>query len=220
MTLRLRRQITVEPAADRVNGLDWQRIWRDLDEYGNAMLPGLLLSEECDALAAHYPDDKHFRSRVVMERFSFGRGEYKYFRYPLPEIISELRTALYSQLAPSQTAGMKPWAAMCDIQKSTPTSSVGATKLDKPGQRLCCCSTDPEISTVCTRISTANMFFRSRSPFCCQNQAGILRVENLSSRSSVRACSPESKSYRSAREMLWPSPYTIARYPANADTTA
>ena len=100
MTLALRKQITVENASDRISRLDWQLILRDLDEYGNAMLPGLLSSEQCDALAALYPDDKHFRSRVVMERFSFGRGEYKYFRYPLPDIISELRISLFSHLAP------------------------------------------------------------------------------------------------------------------------
>ncbi len=98
MTLSLRNQLSVENASERVGRLDWQRISQDLDEHGNAVLPGLLQSEECDALAALYPDDRHFRSRVVMERFSFGRGEYKYFGYPLPEIISELRTALYSHL--------------------------------------------------------------------------------------------------------------------------
>ncbi len=98
MTLSLRNQLSVENASERVSRLDWQRISQDLDEHGNAVLPGLLQSEECDALAALYPDDRHFRSRVVMERFSFGRGEYKYFGYPLPEIISELRTALYSHL--------------------------------------------------------------------------------------------------------------------------
>jgi uncharacterized protein len=98
MTLALTKQILAENAAERVGQLDWQRTTQELDEYGNALLPRILSSNECDALAALYPDDKHFRSRVVMERYSFGRGEYKYFRYPLPEIISELRTTLYSHL--------------------------------------------------------------------------------------------------------------------------
>jgi hypothetical protein len=100
MSLALRKQYSAENATNRIHELDWHRISQDLDEQGNALLPDLLSSEECDALASLYPDDKHFRSRVVMERYSFGRGEYKYFHYPLPEIISELRTALYSQLAP------------------------------------------------------------------------------------------------------------------------
>src|SRR6266581_6258317 len=100
MNLALRKQIPTEPAQGRVDRLDWQPISRELDEYGNAILPGILSSEECGALAALYADDTRFRSRIVMERYSFGRGEYKYFDYPLPGTISELRTALYSRLAP------------------------------------------------------------------------------------------------------------------------
>src|SRR5437870_164901 len=100
MTSAFRQQISSENPADKVNELDWQRISRELDEHGNAVLPGILRPGECDAVAALYPDDNHFRSRVVMERYNFGRGEYKYFRYPLPEIISQLRTSLYSHLMP------------------------------------------------------------------------------------------------------------------------
>ena len=62
------------------------------------MLKGLLSPEECRALAALYPDDKNFRSRIVMGRHGFGRGEYKYFAYPLPDLIAELRPALYARL--------------------------------------------------------------------------------------------------------------------------
>lgn len=98
MTLALKKQIPAENAAARVDQLDWKRITQELDEYGNALLPGILSLEECDTLAALYPNDEHFRSRVVMEHHSFGRGEYKYFQYPLPEIISELRATLYSHL--------------------------------------------------------------------------------------------------------------------------
>jgi hypothetical protein len=100
MTLSLRKQISVENAVNPVDALDWSAFSRELDEHGNATLPAILSSTACDALAAIYPDDEHFRSRVVMERYGFGRGEYKYFRYPLPEIVSELRTALYPHLEP------------------------------------------------------------------------------------------------------------------------
>jgi hypothetical protein len=80
--------------------LDWQAIANDLNESGNALLRKILTSGECEALARLYPSDEHFRSRVVMARHGFGRGEYKYFRYPLPDILQRLRTALYDKLAP------------------------------------------------------------------------------------------------------------------------
>ena len=100
MTLALRKPNRAEGAVERVNALDWQRISRDLDEQGNAVLHGLLSSVECDALSALYPGEEPFRSRVIMERHGFGKGEYKYFRYPLPEIVAGLRTALYPHLQP------------------------------------------------------------------------------------------------------------------------
>src|SRR6202142_3642485 len=84
--------------AARVAAIDWEQRRRHLDTQGCAGLKGLLSAEECRALAALYPDDGHFRSRVVMGRHGFGRGEYKYFSYPLPSVIAELRPALYAQL--------------------------------------------------------------------------------------------------------------------------
>jgi uncharacterized protein len=87
-------------AADRVQALDWHRITADLAAQGSAMLERLLTPEECRGIAALYPEDGVFRSKVVMGRHGFGRGEYKYFGYPLPELIQELRTALYPRLAP------------------------------------------------------------------------------------------------------------------------
>jgi hypothetical protein len=84
--------------AARVDGIDWTQASRELDAQGCAVLKGLLSQEECHALAALYPDDAHFRSRVVMGRHGFGRGEYKYFAYPLPALIAQLRPALYRRL--------------------------------------------------------------------------------------------------------------------------
>jgi uncharacterized protein len=91
---------TGKDAEARVNAFDWQRVGKELDEQGNALLPGVLSPEECQALAWLYTDDGLFRSRVIMGRHGFGRGEYKYFSYPLPDIIQGLRTALYHRLAP------------------------------------------------------------------------------------------------------------------------
>jgi uncharacterized protein len=87
--------------AARVESLDWAGASGDLDRYGCGMLPGLLGSEECRTVAGLYQSDSMFRSRVVMARHGFGRGEYKYFDYPLPELISALRSALYARLVPT-----------------------------------------------------------------------------------------------------------------------
>jgi uncharacterized protein len=82
-----------------VDAIDWAQVERDLDGQGCAVLKGLLSADECRTLAALYPEDTHFRSRVVMARHGFGRGEYKYFTYPLPDPIAELRPHLYARLA-------------------------------------------------------------------------------------------------------------------------
>ena len=79
---------------------DWGRVSRELDDYGCAVLNRLLPPVACRALAELYEDESRFRSRVVMAGHGFGRGEYQYFRYPLPEPIARLRTAVYSPLAP------------------------------------------------------------------------------------------------------------------------
>jgi hypothetical protein len=89
-----------EEIAERSQALDWDRVAQDLDARGSAVLAGLLRPDECRALADLYPVDSLFRSRIVMGRHGFGRGEYKYFSYPLPDLIVALRTALYLQLAP------------------------------------------------------------------------------------------------------------------------
>ena len=89
------------PSSDisaRVEALDWSQIENDLDARGCAVLRQLLNPDECRELAALYPDDAHFRSRIVMGRHGFGRGEYKYFAYPLPDLIAQLRPALYAKL--------------------------------------------------------------------------------------------------------------------------
>lgn len=85
---------------ERVRSIDWTRVSTDLDGYGFALLPQLLTREECEGLVSLYADDDLFRSKIVMARHGFGRGEYRYFAYPLPKIIAALRPALYSQLAP------------------------------------------------------------------------------------------------------------------------
>ena len=84
----------------RVAAIDWPRAAAELDAQGWTLLPGLLTGADCEALSRLYPQEAGFRSRVVMARHGFGRGEYKYFSYPLPPLVQALRTALYPRLAP------------------------------------------------------------------------------------------------------------------------
>ena len=82
----------------RVENYNWDATGSDLNAFGSAILEKLLTANECYSVASLYANDEHFRSRVNMARHGFGRGEYKYFKYPLPIVIAELRTALYSHI--------------------------------------------------------------------------------------------------------------------------
>ncbi len=93
-----------DTAAARVAAIDWTRVGGALNDRGSAVLERLLTPDECRAIASLYDDDSHFRSTVVMARHGFGRGEYKYFAYPLPDLIAALRPALYAHLAPLANA--------------------------------------------------------------------------------------------------------------------
>jgi hypothetical protein len=106
--------------AQRVAALDWTAISESLDAAGHATTGPLLSAADCAALAGLYADDAIFRSRVVMARHGFGRGEYKYFAYPLPATIAALRTALYPPLA----AIANRWNAAMGIDVRYPASHV------------------------------------------------------------------------------------------------
>jgi hypothetical protein len=87
-----------KPIERRIGGYDWNAVGADLNAFGCAVLPKLLSPKECASIAALYPCERHFRSHVHMARHGFGKGEYRYFKYPLPALIAELRTALYPQV--------------------------------------------------------------------------------------------------------------------------
>jgi uncharacterized protein len=87
-------------SADRVARFNWNRVADDLSQQGSTVLETLLSAEESHAVASLYPDDSRFRSRIVMARHGFGKGEYKYLAYPLPDPIGPLRAELYARLAP------------------------------------------------------------------------------------------------------------------------
>ena len=100
------------PLSGRVDALDWVRSETDLNESGGSLVPGLLSPEEAGDLARMYACEGAFRNRVVMSRHGFGRGEYKYLAYPLPDMVQRLRTAFYKYLYPvanrwNETMGLK-----------------------------------------------------------------------------------------------------------------
>ena len=97
---RQRSPASLHSIAARCRAVDWEQVSRDLDAQGHALVERLLSSAECETMASLYPHDELFRSCVVMGRHGFGRGEYRYFKYPLPDLIGELRTALYPHLVP------------------------------------------------------------------------------------------------------------------------
>jgi len=92
------------PIEARVDVIDWGKVHADLDAQGWAVAPKLLTHAEADSISHLYHQEHGFRSHIIMSRHGFGRGEYKYFSYPLPTLIQSLRTAAYTKLAPIANA--------------------------------------------------------------------------------------------------------------------
>jgi hypothetical protein len=112
------REMSAVDIDGRVETYDWSSISAHLDAHGWALLPKLLMASESAGIAGLYGDDRNFRSHIVMARHGFGRGEYKYFAYPLPERIADLRSALYSRLVPIANR----WNGLMGIEVRYPTA--------------------------------------------------------------------------------------------------
>ncbi|MBN8944885.1 MAG: 2OG-Fe(II) oxygenase [Rhizobiales bacterium] len=106
----------VSSAEARIARYDWQALSEELSGFGCAVIDKLLTPEECRRIAALYPEEHHFRSHIHMARHGFGKGEYRYFKYPLPDLVAGLRTALYPRLAGVANA----WNARMDIAQRYP----------------------------------------------------------------------------------------------------
>ncbi len=89
------------------HSISWDRVYQSINERGYAVLSSLLTMTSCAELVQAYGEDAHYRSTINMQRYRFGKGEYKYFRYPLPPIIQQLRESLYTPLAPLANEWMK-----------------------------------------------------------------------------------------------------------------
>jgi len=106
----------VTSAEARVTAYDWQALTGEINNYGCAILSKLFAPEECRMIASLYPDESHFRSHIHMARHGFGKGEYRYFKYPLPDLLEGMRTALYPHLARVANA----WAGRMGLDERYP----------------------------------------------------------------------------------------------------
>lgn len=150
----------------RLAELDWAAIERELDAQGCVRLPGVLSQELCRELSALYPQDAHFRSRVVMAKHGFGRGEYRYFTYPLPLPVAEARSLMYARLAPVANR----WNALLGLETRYPAAhETYLAECHRAGQRRptpLLLRYETGITTVCIRTCTASECFRCRCRFC------------------------------------------------------
>jgi uncharacterized protein len=125
------QRTNVTAVGERIDDCNWSAMGEELSAHGCTVLPKLLGEDECQDIAALYADEEHFRSRVVMARHGFGKGEYKYFKYPLPDPISALRTALYAHVAAIANA----WNERMNVEARYPTKHADYLKIcHKAGQ--------------------------------------------------------------------------------------
>jgi uncharacterized protein len=106
--------------ATKISGLDWPALSRSLWEEGYALTSPLLTPEECSALIGMYSDDALFRSHIIMARYRFGLGDYKYFNYPLPEVVQHLRESSYPQLSAVANEWNRALGIAADFPRSLP----------------------------------------------------------------------------------------------------
>jgi hypothetical protein len=123
----------MQPVIERLQSKDWTKAAADLHAQGYALVPGLLTPHECNSLIAAYEADNTYRKTITMERYRFGKGEYKYFRYPLPELISDIRQTVYPYLAPVANK----WMEVLNIPKTFPPTHAALQELcNAHGQTL------------------------------------------------------------------------------------
>ena len=109
----------------KLSAVDWQEVTEEMNNKGYAIVPGLLSNRQCEELIENYDNVNAYRKTVVMERYRFGLGEYKYFNYPLPGLIQLIRENVYTQLAPIANG----WMKVLNIDKQFPDTFSGLQKL-------------------------------------------------------------------------------------------
>jgi uncharacterized protein len=112
--------------SEKISGIDWQRVTEEMNEKGYALVLQFLPNQYCEELIGEYDNSDLYRKTITMERHRFGLGEYKYFKYPLPDLIQTVRRAIYPKLAPVANT----WMKVLNIKRQFPD------KFDE-FQRLC-----------------------------------------------------------------------------------
>lgn len=107
----------------RIEQSDWAQVTKSMHAKGYASIPGILLADECDDLVTHYGDDQGYRKTIVMENHGYGLGQYKYYSYPLPGVVQQLRESFYPYIAPIANK----WMDVLGIDKQFPTTFAELT---------------------------------------------------------------------------------------------
>ncbi|MBK0380757.1 2OG-Fe(II) oxygenase [Mucilaginibacter segetis] len=109
----------------RIEAAHWAEVTESMNERGYACIPKILLTEECNSLIASYADDSLYRKTITMEKHGYGRGQYKYYNYPLPGIVQQLREMVYPHIAPVGNN----WMDVLKIEKQFPAALNDLTTL-------------------------------------------------------------------------------------------
>jgi len=160
----------------RVDAVDWTKVQAELDVQGWAVAPKLLTHAEADSIAGLYSQERGFRSHVIMARHGFGRGEYKYFSYPLPPLIQALRTAAYPHLVPIANQWQERMGKELRFPGDHAAFLDRCHQAGQPARPRCCSNTRRRITTASIATSTGSMSSPCRSRSCWINPARISRA--------------------------------------------
>jgi len=163
----------------RVDEVDWTKVYADLDAQGWAIVPKLLSREEADSIAGLYHQEQGFRSQVIMSRHGFGRGEYKYFSYPLPPLIQALRMATYPHLVPIANQWHERMGKEVRFPHDYAAFLERCHQAVRSVRRRCFSRMLWRTITVSIATSMGSMSSRFRSRYCWISQARTSRAASL-----------------------------------------
>ena len=198
-------------AEARVSQYDWGALTAELSGYGCAVMEQLLSPDECRQIAALYPDESHFRSHIHMARHGFGKGEYRYFKYPLPDLIGPCAPRSIRTWRGSPMRGTSAWASISDIRRSMRTLSKKCHTEGQTRPTPLLLQYVPGDFNCLHQDLYGDLAFPLQVAILLSEPDAISPAASLSSRSSGRACRAAPRWCRCGRAMRWPSRFTTAR---------